>query len=188
MKSTQEKEVKRMLDREKAVLIVVDIQGNLAAAMYEKEFLFENAEKIIRGVQLLGVPVLVTEQIKLGPTIPALARYLPGVNPIVKDSFSCCGDERFMRELTALSRGQILMTGIEAHVCAYQTSMDLIERGFEVHLVADAVSSRTARNREIGIQKLIAAGAVLTSTEMALFELLKTAADSRAKDLFKIIK
>ena len=177
-----------MLERDRTILIVVDIQGNLAEAMCEKEFLFENAEKIIRGVQMLGIPILVTEQIKLGPTIPSLSRYLPGVHPIVKDSFSCCGDERFMRELTALNRRQILMTGIEAHVCAYQTSMDLLAGGYEVHLVADAVSSRTARNREIGIQKLIAAGAVLTSTEMALFELLKTATDPRAKDLFKIIK
>jgi nicotinamidase-related amidase len=177
-----------MLNREKTVLIVVDIQGNLAEAMCDKEFLFENAEKIIRGVQLLGIPVLVTEQIKLGPTIPALARYLLGVNPIVKDSFSCCGDERFMRELTALNRTQILMTGIEAHVCAYQTSMDLLAKGYEVHLAADAVSSRTARNREIGIRKLIAAGATLTSAEMALFELLKTATDPKAKDIFKIIK
>ena len=177
-----------MLERDRTVLIVVDIQGNLAEAMCEKEFLFENVEKIIRGVQMLDIPILVTEQIKLGPTIPSLSRYLPGVDPIVKDSFSCCGDERFMRELTALNRRQVLMTGIEAHVCAYQTSMDLLAGGYEVHLVADAVSSRTARNREIGIQKLIAAGAVLTSTEMALFELLKTAADPRAKDLFKIIK
>ena len=177
-----------MLERDRTILIVVDIQGNLAEAMCEKEALFENAEKIIRGVQILGIPILVTEQIKLGPSIPALSRYLPGVHPIVKNSFSCCGDERFMRELTALNRRQVLMTGIEAHVCAYQTSMDLLAGGYEVHLVADAVSSRTARNREIGIQKLIAAGAVLTSTEMALFELLKTAADPRAKDLFKIIK
>jgi nicotinamidase-related amidase len=177
-----------MLDREKTALIVVDIQGNLAQAMSEKELLFENVEKIIRGVQVFGVPVLVTEQVKLGPTIPALARYLEGVKPIVKDSFSCCGDERFMKELTALNRRQILMTGIEAHVCAYQTTMDLLEKGYEVHLVADAVSSRTIRNREIGIQKLKDSGAILTSTEMALFELLKTAGDPKFKEIFKIVK
>jgi nicotinamidase-related amidase len=177
-----------MLDREKTALIVVDIQGNLAQAMSEKELLFENVEKIIRGVQAFGIPVLVTEQVKLGPTIPALARYLEGVKPIVKDSFSCCGDERFMKELTALNCRQILMTGIEAHVCAYQTTMDLLEKGYEVHLVADAVSSRTIRNREIGIQKLKDSGAILTSTEMALFELLKTAGDPKFKEIFKIVK
>ena len=177
-----------MLDREKTALIVIDIQGNLAQAMSEKELLFENVEKIIRGVQVFGIPVLVTEQVKLGPTIPALARYLEGVKPIVKDSFSCCGDERFMKELTTLNRKQILITGIEAHVCVYQTAMDLIKRGYEIYLVADAVSSRTIRNREIGIQKLKDSGAVLTSAEMALFELLKTAGDPKFKEIFKIVK
>jgi isochorismate hydrolase len=93
-----------------------------------------------------------------------------------------------MKELTALNRRQILMTGIEAHVCAYQTTMDLLEKGYEVHLVADAVSSRTIRNREIGIQKLKDSGAVLTSAEMALFELLKTAGDPKFKEIFKIVK
>lgn len=87
-----------------------------------------------------------------------------------------------------MNRMQILMTGIEAHVCVYQTAMELLDRGFEIHLVADAVSSRTPRNREIGIQKLRDNGAILTGTEMALFELLKTAADPKAKDLFRIIK
>jgi nicotinamidase-related amidase len=93
-----------------------------------------------------------------------------------------------MSALRALNSRQILMTGIEAHVCVYQTAMDLIAMGYEVHVAADAVSSRTARNREIGIRKLLAAGAVLTSAEMALFELLKTATDPKSKDIFRIIK
>ena len=177
-----------MLDRKMAALIVVDIQGNLAQVMNDKEFLFENVTKMIRGVQAFGIPILVTEQVNLGPTIPALTQFLGGVKPIVKESFSCCGDAGFMKELTAMNRMQILMTGIEAHVCVYQTAMELLDRGFEIHLVADAVSSRTPRNREIGIQKLRDNGAILTGTEMALFELLKTAADPKAKDLFRIIK
>ena len=177
-----------MLDREKTALIVVDIQGNLAQAMSEKELLFENAEKIIRGVQVFNIPVLVTEQVKLGSTIPVLTQFLGGVKPIVKESFSCCGDRRFMKELITLNRKQILIAGIEAHVCVYQTAMDLIKRGYEIYLVADAVSSRTIRNREIGIQKLKDSGAVLTSAEMALFELLKTAGDPKFKEIFKIVK
>jgi nicotinamidase-related amidase len=177
-----------MLDREKTALIVIDIQGNLAQAMSEKELLFENAEKIIRGVQVFSIPVLVTEQVKLGSTIPVLTQFLEGVKSIVKESFSCCGDRRFMEELTTLNRKQILITGIEAHVCVYQTAMDLIKRGYEIYLVADAVSSRTIRNREIGIQKLKDSGAVLTSAEMALFELLKTAGDPKFKEIFKIVK
>jgi nicotinamidase-related amidase len=177
-----------MLSRENTFLIVVDIQGNLARVMDDKAFLIENNQKLIRGMHVLGIPVLVTEQNPLGATIPEIADLLPGIRAITKDSFSCCADEKFMSALRVLNRRQILMTGIEAHVCVYQTAMDLIAMGYEVHVAADAVSSRTARNREIGIRKLIAAGAVLTSAEMALFELLKTATDPKAKDLFKIIK
>jgi nicotinamidase-related amidase len=177
-----------MLSRENTALIVVDVQGNLAQVMDDKVFLIENNRKLIRGINMLGIPVVLTEQNRLGMTIPELADLLPGVQAITKDSFSCCTEEKFMRAVKALHRKQILMTGIEAHVCVYQTAMDLMAMGYEVHLAADAVSSRTARNREIGIQKLIGSGAILTSTEMALFELLKVATDPQARELFKIIK
>jgi len=177
-----------MLTRENTVLIVVDIQGNLARVMDDQAFLIENNRKLIRGMHVLDIPVLITEQNPLGATIPEIADLLPGVQAITKDAFSCCAEEKFMSAVRALNRRQILMTGIEAHVCVYQTAMDLLARGYEVHLAADAVSSRTARDREIGIRKLIAAGAVLTGVEMALFELLQTAADPKAKDIFRIIK
>jgi len=177
-----------MLNREEALLAVIDIQGNLYLAMDDKEFLLTNTAKLVKGVIVLDIPIILTEQVKIGPTIPELAGLMAAVKPIIKNSFSCCGDQQFMDALIASGKKQILICGIEAHVCAYQTSMDLLARGYEVYIVADAVSSRTARNREIGIQKLLASGAVLTSTEMALFELLKTATDPKAKDLFRIIK
>ena len=177
-----------MLTRENTVLVVIDIQGNLARAMDDRTFLIENNQKLVKGTQLLGIPAMVTEQVPLGPTIPEIAELLPGVEAITKDTFNCCGEEKFMDAVRTLNRRQILITGIEAHVCVYQTAMDLMARGYEVHLAADAVSSRTPRNREIGVRRLTAAGAILTSAEMALFELLKTAADPEAKALFKIIK
>lgn len=177
-----------MLNREEALLAVIDIQGNLYLAMDEKEFLLANTAKLIKGINILEIPIILTEQLKIGPTIPELARLMPDVKPIIKNSFSCCGDAQFLEALIASGKKQVLVCGIEAHVCAYQTSMDLMGRGYEVYVVADAVSSRTAGNREIGIQKLLASGAILTSTEMALFELLKTATDPKAKDLFRIIK
>ncbi|MDO9558817.1 MAG: hydrolase [Syntrophales bacterium] len=177
-----------MLTCESTVLIIVDIQGNLARVMDDQTFLIENNRKLIKGMHVLGIPILITEQNPLGATIPEIADLLPGVRAITKDTFSCCAEEKFMSAVRAMNRRQILMTGIEAHVCVYQTAMDLLAMGYEVHLAADAVSSRTARNREIGIRKLITAGAVLTSAEMALFELLKTAADPKAKDIFRIIK
>jgi len=177
-----------MLNREEALLAVIDIQGNLYLAMNEKEFLLANTAKLIKGINILEIPIILTEQLKIGPTIPELARLMPDVKPIIKNSFSCCGDAQFLEALIASGKKQVLVCGIEAHVCAYQTSMDLMGRGYEVYVVADAVSSRTAGNREIGIQKLLASGAILTSTEMALFELLKTATDPKSKDLFRIIK
>jgi nicotinamidase-related amidase len=177
-----------MLKREEAILVVIDIQGNLYLAMDDKESLLVNATKLIKGINVLGIPIILTEQVKIGPTIPELSSLMPSVAPLVKNSFSCCGDEGFMAAIDGAGRRQVLVCGIEAHVCAYQTSMDLMAAGYEVYLVADAVSSRTARNREIGIQKLLASGAILTSVEMALFELLRTAKDPKARDLFQIIK
>jgi nicotinamidase-related amidase len=177
-----------MLNREEALLTVIDIQGNLYLAMDEKEFLLANTAKLIKGIEILEIPIVLTEQVNIGPTISDLAELMPTVKPIIKNSFSCCGDEQFLNALITAQKRQILVCGIEAHVCAYQTSMDLMERGYEVYVVADAVSSRTARNREIGIKKLLASGAILTSAEMALFELLKTATDPKARELFRIIK
>jgi len=179
-----------MLTLENTVLLIIDIQGKLVRSMCEKEALIENFQKIIRGAQILGIPILWTEQNPkgLGPTIPDIARLLPNLQPIPKLSFSCCSNERFMQELKALSRKQVLMAGIEAHVCVYQTAMDLLNLGYEVQVVADAVSSRTAENREIGLEKIRDGGASLTSVETALFELLKIAEGERFKEILRIVK
>jgi nicotinamidase-related amidase len=179
-----------MLARENSVLVVIDIQGKLAQSMDNKQELFENAQKIIRGIQALEVPLVVTEQIpeKLGSTIPEIAQYLTGIKTINKESFSCWKNQSFMKELMTLNRRQILLIGIETHVCVYQTAMDLVTVGYEVQVVADAVSSRTPLNKIIGIQKMREGGAGITTTEIVLFELLKTAADPKAREIFQIVK
>lgn len=179
-----------MLTQENAALIVVDVQGKLAHLMYEKERLFENLRKLIRGVRVLQIPIIVTEQLpeKLGSTIPEIAELVPDVEPIRKSTFSCCGSDSFMHALRSLKRRQILLAGIEAHVCVYQTALDLLNIGHVVHLVADAVSSRTAMNRRIGIQRITREGAKLTSTEMALFELLRVAEGDKFKQILQIVK
>jgi nicotinamidase-related amidase len=179
-----------MLSRTAAVLVIIDIQGNLAQAMFDKENLFANTVKLIKGFKVLNLPVIVTEQIpqKLGPTLPQIAHELDGVNPIAKESFSCWNENKFKEQLETLSRRHVVLLGIETHVCVYQTALDLITNGYNVHLVADAVSSRTPENRQIGINAMKSAGAQITSTEMVLFELLRTAADPKAKEFFKIVK
>jgi nicotinamidase-related amidase len=179
-----------MITRADAVLVIIDIQGNLAQAMFDKENLFSNTVKLIKGFNVLNLPVIITEQIpqKLGPTLPQIAAELDGIKPIAKESFSCWEENNFKEQLEALRRKDVVLLGIETHVCVYQTAVDLISGGYNVHLVADAVSSRTPENRQIGIEAMKRAGAKITSTEMVLFEMLRTAADPQAKEFFKIVK
>lgn len=179
-----------LLSQEGSVLMIIDMQGNLYESMQDKEFLLENVRKLVRGMQVFGIPVIVTEQIpeKLGPTIEPVASLLPEARRIPKSDFSCCGDEKIMKALKAAERQQVLLCGIETHVCVYQTAVDLLGFGYDVHLVADAVSSRTVLNREIGIEKMRDEGARLASTEMVLFELIRSADDPKFKDIFRIVK
>ncbi len=179
-----------MLHEETSLLIVIDIQGNLARAAADRELLFESTRKLIQGAKVFSLPIIVTEQIpeKLGPTIPEVAELLEGITRIPKETFSCCDNAAFMEAFNKANRKQILLCGIESHICVYQTALDLLNMEYEVHIVADAVSSRTAKNREIGISKMISAGAFLTSTETVLFELLKTARSDKFKDIFRIVK
>jgi nicotinamidase-related amidase len=179
-----------MLSRTAAVLVIIDIQGNLAQAMFDKENLFANNVKLIQGFKAFNLPIIFTEQIpqKLGQTIPVISQELSGIVPIAKETFSCWEDASFHNRLESIARRHVVLTGIECHVCVYQTALDLISNGYKVHLVADAVSSRTKENRDIGLNAMKSAGAQLASTEMVLFELLRTAADPQAKDIFKIVK
>ena len=179
-----------MIKTKDAVLVIVDVQGKLATLMHQKDTFFENMVKITRGAQVLDIPTLWNEQLpdKLGPTIPELKDILTDLAPMAKNSFSCCGNENFQNKLSALNRNQILLTGMETHVCVYQTAIDLLTGGYEVYLVADAVSSRTLENKQIGIEAIKNAGAKITSVEMALFEMLKIAEGEKFKKILDIVK
>ena len=179
-----------MLKRNDTALIVVDVQGKLAGLMHAKASLFQNLGKIIRGTKILGLPVVWVEQNPegLGPTVPEVAELLPDITPISKKSFSCWGSDPFKKALKTTACHQLLIAGIEAHVCIYQSVMDLLGAGFEVEVVADAVSSRRPEDRELSLHKLQVAGARVTSVEMALFELLETAEGDDFKNILKIVK
>jgi len=179
-----------MLEISNSVLLVVDVQGRLAEAMYEKEELFKNIERIIKGARVLDVPIIWAEQNPdgLGGTTPRIAACLEGLTPIKKNSFSCCGNDEFMAKLKETGRNQILISGIEAHICIYQTTAQLIDDGYEVEVVTDAVSSRTEWNKDIGLNKMAEAGASLTCVETALFELLKVSGGDKFKEILKIVK
>lgn len=179
-----------MLSADSAVLVVIDVQGKLAQLMCGKEDLFANLQRCIRGAKALGVPVIWLEQNPdgLGPTLPEISSLLTGLHPISKFCFSCCGSDGFMQALRESKRKQVLISGIETHVCVYQTSADLLGMGYEVHVVADAVSSRTAENKRIGLDRIRQAGGTVTSTEMALFEMLKEAKGDKFKEILRAVK
>jgi len=179
-----------MLATDNTVLLIIDVQSKLAHLMHDKEILFKSISKSIKGAQVLGIPIILTEQYPegLGPTIPEVASLLQNSNAISKISFSCCGDDRFMRVLNDLHPENILVAGIETHVCVYQTVRDLVKADFAVQIIADAVSSRTKENKRIGLKKSRTAGADSTSVETVLFELLRVAGGEKFKKILKIVK
>jgi nicotinamidase-related amidase len=179
-----------MLATENSVLILVDVQEKLARAMHEKEALLESTVKLIQGAKVLGLPILWTEQNPngLGSTVPEVAELLSDLQPVTKLSFSCCGEIRFMERLKELNRKQALVAGIESHVCVYQTVMDLLNLRYEVQVVADAVGSRTPENKAVGLERCKELGASITSTETALFELLRVAEGDKFKQMLKVVK
>jgi len=179
-----------MLEIHNTFLLLIDMQERLYRAMHDKEDLLENVCKLIMGMKAFGIPIVMSEQYPegIGKTIPEVAELLPDIPGIRKLSFSCCSNKECNAAMAATERNQVLIAGIETHVCVYQTAMDLLEGGYDVQVVADAVSSRSARNRDIGLMKMRDAGIVITGVEIALFELLRTAESGKFRELSKILK
>jgi len=179
-----------MLNPESTILVVVDLQEKLAAVIDGKEAVIEGNVRIISGCTILGIPILWTEQNPkgLGPTVPEVRELLTDSLRITKFSFSCCGEGSFVSAIEDLNRRQVLVTGMEAHVCVYQSVADLVGMGYEVQVVADAVSSRTAENKAVGLARCQYVGGSITSVETALFELLKKAEGDKFKEMLKIVK
>jgi nicotinamidase-related amidase len=168
------------LDPERATLVIVDVQEGFRKAIEGFDRVAAATATLLRGAVVLGVPVLVTEQYPrgLGLTVPEVAEHLPdGVEPIPKTVFSAAAADGF----DLRGRDQAIVCGIEAHVCVNQTVLDLLAAGVEVHIVRDAVASRTVENRELGLTKAERAGAWQTSVETALFELLGEAGSEEFK-------
>ena len=179
-----------MLRTDDTALVIIDVQGKLATLMHEREELYRNLVILVRGALILELPVLWLEQYPegMGPTIPELARLLTDQEPMAKLSFSACGLEEFQQRLEDSGRRKVLAAGIEAHICVCQTVCDLIVAGYGVEVVADAVSSRTAANRQVGLDKMARAGAGVTSVETALFELLREAGTPQFKEIARLVK
>lgn len=179
-----------MLSIENTALIIIDVQGKLAHSMPQKKLLFENMKKLISGCKVLGVPILWVEQNPkgLGPTVQEISDLLTDISTIKKTSFSCCRNNHFMELLNAEGRKQLMIIGIETHVCVYQSTVNLLELDYEVNVIADAVSSRKIEDKEIGLNRMKDLGANLISTEIALFELLEHSENPKFREVLQIIK
>lgn len=189
-----------MLHRERAVLVVVDVQERLLPSIDEAERTVEQIVRLIRGFRIAGAPILVTEQYRqgLGETAKAIQEAIaepdPGTGgtrpfePMEKMAFSCALDDPFLRALEATGRRQVVLCGIEAHVCVHQTALHLLEQGFHVEIAADAVSSRSPRNRDLALTRLALEGAMPTSVEMAVFEMLERCGTDPFRSWIRVIR
>lgn len=178
------------LHRGDALLLVIDCQEKLMPVIHDGEAITRNIERLIRGCRILDVPLLLTEQyVKgLGCTIAPIRDAANETTPIEKMCFSAFANGEVLAEMRSLKKKQILVAGIETHVCVHQTVGDLLANGYEVTLIADAVSSRTAANRDIAIRRMTSEGAKLSSTEMALFELLFESGTDEFRAISKLVK
>ncbi|MEZ5425908.1 MAG: isochorismatase family protein [Pyrinomonadaceae bacterium] len=180
-----------ILDKEKAILVVVDVQEAFRHPINDFAQLVEKVNLAVRGFQILGLPVIVTEQYPkgLGRTAEEILLSLPDDFEFVeKTAFSSCGATAFTEKLRAAAASQVVLCGLETHVCVNQTAHDLLQEGFQVHLLTDAVSSRFTSDKETGIAKMRSSGVVQSSVEMALFELMRDAKHSQFKEIQNLIK
>lgn len=174
-----------MIVRENAAYVAIDFQEKLMPVMSNSARLEAQSIKLIKGLEALGIPGIVTQQYTkgIGETIPSIAEALGEFEHVEKNSFSCMANEEFVARLEALGKKDIIVCGIEAHICVQQTVLQLLEAGYNVYLVADCISSRSEEDKLWGITRMGEAGAAITSYEAVLYEILR---DSKA-DGFKAV-
>ena len=179
-----------LLNRGRTCLLVVDVQERLLPVIHENETVVRNIERLIRGAEILGVPVIVSEQYPkgLGPTVEPLLKLVKGASAAEKITFSCLRDPGLAERIRRTGRDTLLVCGIESHVCVLQTALDALKEGYKVQVAADAVSSRSPVNKQIALERLAGAGAVITCTESALFELLEKAGSEEFRQISRLVK
>jgi nicotinamidase-related amidase len=181
---------KFFLEKDNAALLIIDIQERLADVMKAKEPVIKSSLHLVELAKLINIPVIVTEQYPkgLGHTVEEIRNALALYQPIEKMTFSCCEENNFLQTVQGIQKKQLILVGMETHVCVLQTCLGLLRDGYAVHVVKDAICSRTKENWETGIAFMRDAGAVITSTEIVLFQLLKIAGTSEFKTMVKRIK
>lgn len=183
---------RRPLEAEKSALIVVDIQEKLLPPIFEKERLVRNSQLLLRLARILELPVLATTQYAkgLGPTVPEIASLLPAGEVMDKTAFSCFGSDRFCSAVRSLpgNRNTMIVCGMETHICVLQTVLAALNQGYLVQVASDAVSSRSEWNWQIGLRRMEAAGALISSTETVIYELLRSSGSAAFKEMLKYLK
>jgi len=179
-----------LLNKENTGLVIVDVQEKLMGVMGQRERVIDRVSKLLDLARVFQLPVIVTEQNpkNLGPTLPAIRETLPAYEPIEKIHFNCCDIDAFNDCVERNGLRNIILTGVEAHVCVFQTCVSLLDRGYRVHVPHHAVDSRTEDNWRIGLSLMQEAGATITSTETVIFQILKMAGTPEFKALLKSIK
>jgi len=182
--------IPRRLKRARSILVVVDIQEKFRDLIHQMDLVVANTSRLMRFSDRLDIPRIVTEHYpsRLGGTIEDLAALTPSIDPVEKISFSCAADAGFTSRLKSTRRDQVILCGIETHVCIYQTARDLLDDGFQVIIAADAVSSRQVANRNLGLAYLRDLGAQVMTTEMVMFEILRVARTDEFKSVADILK
>jgi nicotinamidase-related amidase len=180
------------LEAEQCALVVVDIQEKLLPRIFQKDELVRNAKLLIRAAGILKIPALVSTQYAkgLGTTVPEIASLLSGTEAVDKTLFSCFGNDVFCSALKRLpgQRNTLLLCGMESHICVMQTALGALREGYLVHVASDAVGSRTKWNWKIGLARMRTAGAVISSTEMIIYELMRSSSSGPFKELLPYLK
>lgn len=192
-KTSDDAELARLpLEADKCALVVIDIQQKLLPPIFQKEQLVRNAQLLIRAAAILKIPTLLSTQYArgLGETVPEISSLLPGIEAIDKTLFSCFGGDAFCALIKRLpgQRNTLLLCGMESHICVTQTALGALREGYLVHVASDAVSSRTEWNWKIGLDRMRAAGAVISSTEMMIYELMHSSSSAAFKELLPYLK
>jgi nicotinamidase-related amidase len=183
--------VASMLKPDRTVVVAIDLQEKLLPAIADKERVLRNGVLLLRLAQVLRLPIVLTTQYEkgLGGTVPEVLAAAPGVQALDKVSFGCFGNEAFTRRLSELAgRDQLLVAGIESHICVAQTVLGALAKSYEVHVASDAVGSRSEANRQVGLARMERAGALVSSTEMAIYELLGRSDGAAFKEMLPYLK
>jgi nicotinamidase-related amidase len=190
--ATNHNPISRLLDHRTAALVVLDLQAKLVPAIFEPERVVRNSQLLLRLAQVLEIPVVLTSHYAkgLGSIIPEITQVTANLAPLEKTSFGCFGEPGFVAHLKdrAPEANSLLVAGVETHICVTQTVLGALEAGYLVHVAADATSSRTRENWQIGLHRMEGAGAVISSTEMVVYELLRTSGTPEFKAILPLLK